>query len=922
MNSIMKKNYIERLSGNIRLLNSIEFEQFGHKILQSMIPQKLNHKGQNLTGAPIGYTVDSYTDNLEIIGEYSVDNGYFGGKFEKPLNDVQHALKTSNYLKQIHLFSNQYSPPKGAISIREQISELIKIKGLKVEVVVYDAVDICNYILDSMIMLDTINELLNYLPDLRSILSEYNITNMIPLLENTYMKRKEEETVKRKMEIYPLVYIHGISGIGKSSLLISIAHQLKKEFDITIWINASNGLTEDSLSSYYMEKAGFKQNILSLVSKWKTLLIIDGLEAQQAKIVDQVKSACKTGSKIMISSQVDEPTLDSDYRLKLDFLDESLSMEILNHELSERCPDKIKEIILAGVNGHPLLLSIINRMIKHGVAVWDAIAEDASMLISYPDDNGQAFCSRLLETHLKTIDLELSTLRWLKGQYFSESLLISMIGNQGIHKLKVRNLLNTSNLNAIKIHDIVYQSIIFLAKEKFGTFNFLEKLTSFFEKNARVKDHHYFKALHIHKELLQILYYENPSNFILLYAVLHHAGIEQLNELIPIIGIESLLNHTYSYKKHDYFRILSYIESSESFYRLTKRIDEDQAKVYLKEMIEVLEQLSGIPLLALDIKMEVIHHLGKCEVFSKNDGKALLHFNNVIKSIPDAYHSKLQMVRLLRRNNVDLAKRFLEEIFEAFQQDPRLININTVLSAFNELKEKEFSELAEKYLYATELFEQSILISSFHNFDHPFNVLTRIGKEIGYRDPRRLVKILEKIPIPSEQTEEPHLLFYAGQLYKELGRCYKHIPDQEDNMWAAFQQSRAYFQLFTTTNQYELTKIAELYILMNQQEEALNQLKKVEIMERGCFWYYDFAKIQYEFKQYRESIISLEKALSMVSEKEERYRSTFLFLKGKSSREMGESTESKIFFEEALKFCNNDKFKGEIEYEMNFGFHK
>jgi hypothetical protein len=63
-----------------------------------------------------GYTVDTFSHNSKIVGEYSAEKGYFDyeGKSDNPIhhkinNDINHALSHNKSLglEKIYLISNQ-----------------------------------------------------------------------------------------------------------------------------------------------------------------------------------------------------------------------------------------------------------------------------------------------------------------------------------------------------------------------------------------------------------------------------------------------------------------------------------------------------------------------------------------------------------------------------------------------------------------------------------------------------------------------------------------------------------------------------------------------------------------------------------------------------------------------------------------------
>jgi len=78
MDLLLRQNYIQRVVADLSGISGATFERVGYVIADRIAaPNKLWHRGTNLQGAPIGYTVDTFSENGEWIAEYSSEAGYF-----------------------------------------------------------------------------------------------------------------------------------------------------------------------------------------------------------------------------------------------------------------------------------------------------------------------------------------------------------------------------------------------------------------------------------------------------------------------------------------------------------------------------------------------------------------------------------------------------------------------------------------------------------------------------------------------------------------------------------------------------------------------------------------------------------------------------------------------------------------------------
>ncbi|KAF6626364.1 ATP-binding protein [Paenibacillus sp. EKM208P] len=353
MNVFLKKSYLSRLINALSLFNGSEFELFGHCVLERLLGYKLNHRGLTISGAPSGYTVDSYNDDLSIIGEYSVEDDYFSSGFTKILKDLEHALKTSPNLKVLYLFTSKLPGPKRSIEVRRAINQALSSANRKVKVNIFDAKMIANYLIFKIGDLDNSSELVVNLPELESILYEHIMTNTIPPIKENYLKRCEEDKILEILENQDAGLIYGISGIGKTEVAISIAQKLKNQFEVAVWIDGKD-INPESLKSLYVERAGFKQNLIGLFHRRRLLLIIDGLENQASEVMKTLLDSNKHGSKIIITSQKDETLIPSDNKILLGFLNEDKAQNLLNIGVNELCTESVFGNIYRTIGGHPL----------------------------------------------------------------------------------------------------------------------------------------------------------------------------------------------------------------------------------------------------------------------------------------------------------------------------------------------------------------------------------------------------------------------------------------------------------------------------------------------------------------------------------------------------------------------------------------
>jgi len=89
----LRRQAVNKIIADVKGLTAEELENVGHGLISILENQNLIHRGLNKKGKPVGYTVDSFSDNRQIVGEYSTDSKYFDASFKKLKEDVDHARK-------------------------------------------------------------------------------------------------------------------------------------------------------------------------------------------------------------------------------------------------------------------------------------------------------------------------------------------------------------------------------------------------------------------------------------------------------------------------------------------------------------------------------------------------------------------------------------------------------------------------------------------------------------------------------------------------------------------------------------------------------------------------------------------------------------------------------------------------------------
>lgn len=213
--------------------------------------KKLVHHGVNADGRPCEYTVDSFSQDATIVGEYSVEKNYFTdytevdgircyGKINK---DIQHAIAHSGEnLIKIDLVTSQEEIP----SFRKEFNKTKDFVDNK-EKLVYK----------------------EYFPNFAQELENYEYYGKIPSLCDDFCEDKE---VLDKIDIHfqrerNICLLYGVSGSGKTQTAIKYVHHKSKEFQNYVWIAGEDWKAETSLSAIQRARGGCRLMLLVCLIK-------------------------------------------------------------------------------------------------------------------------------------------------------------------------------------------------------------------------------------------------------------------------------------------------------------------------------------------------------------------------------------------------------------------------------------------------------------------------------------------------------------------------------------------------------------------------------------------------------------------------------------------------------------------------------
>ena len=427
------------------------FELFGQKVADFLTNEPLIHRGLNAQGQPVGNTIDSYSENGAIGAEYSAEQNYFERPFKKLIGDYKHVRTNHPQAKLIYLLSAQECGPKLRTRLTNIGHWIEKRKGIMVEV--FDSRRIAEFIVDELLLNDEAIETLSPLvAPLERVRNEYAVTNLVPAQNENYVRQADViHEISARIRRDRVAAMAGVSGAGKSENAVAVATEVAGEFEIVIWVVATDLVDIIQLRGLDVERRGRRVNVDTLLKEHSCLLVLDDLRLPLT--VEQLKHHVSAESAILATRQV---MFDGDYRMP-DVSDDD-AVTILQNGIPMACPASILAKVRATAAGHPLMLRLMNAGVKQ--SSWEDLYADCDAIGEYQDDQRvQKFADRLLGRLRPILERELSLFLSVGSHRVDRSFARQILAPVGLRKLERACLLAADRPDVVRLHEVVWSAL-------------------------------------------------------------------------------------------------------------------------------------------------------------------------------------------------------------------------------------------------------------------------------------------------------------------------------------------------------------------------------------------------------------------------------------------------------------------------------
>lgn len=904
---MLAKQFKNAIVRDMSSFNGTQFEDFCQVLLRLILnDDDILHKGCNLNGKPVSYAVDIKTEDCKIVGQSGTDTDYFSkADFEKPMGDIRGTEKNNPLCEVLYLFSNQ----RASDAQHTGLATKINAESPSFEVKIYDVEKIAETIYEN-VNAPRCNEVWQYLTESSQFYDIFPKRNCIPQSSLYYVQRdKESKAFQALLETQSIVEIVGVSGIGKSEFAKQVTKDISQNFESLFWINGSE---YKSLDSVKLCRFGYEVNLRFVLENYKSLVIVDNLNENVAKLNEDFQKANKHESKCIITSL--KQSLSDALTYKLPCMEDELICKYIDSfGLSISETERKKLVTL--VAGYPLAVNMICASAKDDLFSIGELLSDGA-LQKLEDEHNQRLSERIVRKIYDKYAAELNLLSYIDCQVISSDFLRVIVDRIRLKYLCRYSVLQQEDAYTFRIHQVVLDAIKCIAHIP-DLKELADKLSCYLDNKNHQKDIPFFTLFHHNVSFIDKVYH-NADTTEEHKKVILYSRLQAENTFSDPLKYLSLINELTLQPANSLYDCLLQADKNEIELSATKREEfSEKAKNIIVDLESELKKTTDE-----NIKFELLHHIGKLYVKLREAENAKPYFENALMICPKAYATMLQLAKIAHNSkpsDISKAKEYVSIILDdnIKGHDVPLTIVLACYSVF--LSKKAYSDLEDKYIESNFENFSNVIMNSLLNFNNQaVPTLGSFAYSFAYIKPefmRRTFELLQKLPAAS--SDNVYIRACANLKAVE----YKlEIDKKSDKAKTIFKEAEYYFELLNLkekeegrSKDYMRKRYQELLMDAEEWKQALEFSANFDDKDSE-FYYQNVAKIYQNLQDYPLAIENIDKAIAKVSDTD--YKSSFLWNKACILYDMGDKESLKIL-QEAIDMRKEDKAKDEWKEMLN-----
>lgn len=860
----IKKRIIHDLIDEIVVMEASELELVGHAVIELIEAMRLIHHGLNKDYRPVGYTVDTFSQDGSVVGEYSAKKDYFEDsakkgdppKFDKIENDIDHAL-THGSPKKVYLIGSQQEPESFRAKFRStahgtHYADLVDIIGAReLAKLIYDF---------SIASAESAAFFGDFFPGFSQNLQNYEYYGRVPGVCEAY---QSEEAILNAVRAHffagsRICVLYGLSGSGKTQAAIDFVHKEVAGFQDYIWISGDDWKKDTPLSSVQRARGGVPFNVAGAFNSRRSLLVIDSLErATDLSMFLELQAGFALGGIVLVTSQLSLPGS------ALYVATPCLSPETAAKILGER-PEKLSALaskFIEACRFSPLILATTRNIVELGDMSRDDLYSE---VLSKPDALSQGDGTSIMKSLLKR--LEANNLAALVKIAESGStthdarFLAHFIGQiERVNLQRLAILQPGAAPGVLKVHDLICEAV----RETTGSWAIADSVEAYVSKLRGEMVPSVLREIHLCSDQL-------------------HSADEARKARKPDWLLYSLLQvdrqahqrwvdlHTYEINaKSSLAEVLCIVDAKEAHaytigdHQTRQQYYNDCATAYQQALDAGVEH---------EIRAELLHHRGKALRRCGMLKEALACFVDVLKLRADwhATYGQIAHIGSQKEATEDLkteGERAMRWLVERMLADVSSVPLRVSLAAIARLRSYRTvcDELTANPAHVERLAE-AIAMSALEGLDQFYEAYLSFTSMFGYHHSAVCVamaaaqpEILAMPPDAVERKQWPSVCESLTNTATAAGRLEKHDLEARINMSAAI--FAAALDSSEVVKPFVARVIAKTYISAGKPQLALDRINKTDPKEVDHWLLYQKSRAQLELKMFEPSLRTAEVAL-------------------------------------------------------------
>lgn len=904
---MLAKQFKNAIVRDMSSFNGTQFEDLCQVLLRLILnDDDILHKGCNLNGKPVSYAVDIKTEDCKIVGQSGTDTDYFSkADFEKPMGDIRGTEKNNPLCEVLYLFSNQ----RASDAQHTGLATKINAESPSFEVKIYDVEKIAETIYEN-VNAPRCNEVWQYLTESSQFYDIFPKRNCIPQSSLHYVQRdKESKAFQALLETQSIVEIVGVSGIGKSEFAKQVTKDISQNFESLFWINGSE---YESLDSVKLCRFGYEVNLRFVLENYKSLVIVDNLNENVAKLNEDFQKANKHESKCIITSL--KQSLSDALTYKLPCMEDELICKYID-SFGLGISETERKKLVTLVAGYPLAVNMICASAKDDLFSIGELLSDGA-LQNLEDEHNQRLSERIVRKIYDKYAAELNLLSYLDCQVISSDFLRVIVDRIRLKYLCRYSVLQQEDAYTFRIHQVVLDAIKCIAHIP-DLRKLADKLSRYLDKKNHQKDIPFFTLFHHNVSFIDKVYH-NADTTEEQKKVILYSRLQAENTFSDSLKYLSLINELTLQPANSLYDCLLQADKNEIELSATKREEfSEKAKNIIVDLESELKKTTDE-----NIKFELLHHIGKLYVKLREGENAKPYFEKALMIRPKAYATMLQLAKIAHNSkpsDISKAKEYVSTILDDNIKGYG-VPLTIVLACYSVfLSKKAYSDLEDKYIESNFENFSNVIMNSLLNFNNQaVPTLGSFAYSFAYIKPefmRRTFELLQKLPA----TSSDNVYIQACANLKAVE--YKlEIDKKSDKAKTIFKEAEYYFELLNLkekeegrSKDYMRKRYQELLMDAEEWKQAVEFSANFDDKD-SVFYYQNVAKIYQNLQDYPLAIGNIDKAIAKVSDTD--YKSSFLWNKACILYDMGDKESLKIL-QEAIDMRKEDKAKDEWKEMLN-----